>query len=177
MKATRSRAIIAGAVGAAVASGCLGAGLAGYRINMTPSYPVGLWRVSPLSRPAEAGDLVLICPPAAAVFKRAKERGYLLGGPCPGRIAPLIKKVVAVAGQQVDVGAAVRIDGHPLPHSDLRAADAMGRPLVAYAGGVVPAGSLFLHSEFEGSYDSRYFGPVPAAGVIGLAQPVLTFRG
>ncbi|MFG1465857.1 conjugative transfer signal peptidase TraF [Xanthobacter sp. DSM 24535] len=177
MKATRRRAIIVGAVGAAVAGGFLGAGLAGYRINVTPSYPVGLWRVSPLSRPAEVGDLVLICPPASEIFERAKERGYLLGGPCPGWIAPLIKKIVAVAGQQIDVGAAIRIDGRLLPHSDLRAADAGGRPLIAYSGGVVPAGFLFLHSEFEGSYDSRYFGPVPAAGVIGLAQPVLTFGG
>ena len=166
-----------GAAGAALASGILGAGLAGYRINVTPSYPVGLWRVSPLSRQAEVGDLILICPPASEIFERAKERGYLRFGPCAGWIAPLIKKVAAVAGQRVDIGAAVRIDGHLLPHSGLRAADAMDRPLIAYGGGVVPAGFLFLHSDFEGSYDSRYFGPVPAAGVIGLAWPVLTFGG
>ncbi|MBB4116372.1 type IV secretory pathway protease TraF [Rhizobium sp. BK226] len=44
-----------------------------------------------------------------------------------------------------------------------------------YAGGIVPPGYLFLHSSFEGSYDSRYFGPVPDAGILGLARPVFTF--
>jgi len=42
-------------------------------------------------------------------------------------------------------------------------------------GGVVPSGYLFLHSSFASSYDSRYFGPVPATGLLGLARPVLTF--
>ena len=60
--------------------------------------------------------------------------------------------------------------------SDLRAADAGGRALLPYAGGVVPPGHVFLHSDFAGSYDSRYFGPVPIAGVLGLARPVLTVR-
>jgi len=36
-------------------------------------------------------------------------------------------------------------------------------------------GTLFLHSDFVGSYDSRYFGPLPAEGTLGLAQEVLTF--
>ncbi|MCK1326662.1 S26 family signal peptidase [Bradyrhizobium sp. 156] len=39
---------------------------------------------------------------------------------------------------------------------------------------VVPPGHLSLHSPFAGSYDSRYFGPVPSAGLLGLARPLLT---
>jgi type IV secretory pathway protease TraF len=44
-----------------------------------------------------------------------------------------------------------------------------------HRGGTVEADALFLHSDFVGSYDSRYFGPLPAEGVLGLAQEVLTF--
>jgi len=46
---------------------------------------------------------------------------------------------------------------------------------VPWSGGVVPLGHLYLHSSFVGSYDSRYFGPVPAEGVLGRAVPVITF--
>ena len=38
----------------------------GLRINMTPSYPRGLWRIETLDRPVAVGDLVFICPPVTA---------------------------------------------------------------------------------------------------------------
>jgi type IV secretory pathway protease TraF len=40
---------------------------------------------------------------------------------------------------------------------------------------MVRAGEVYLHSDFIGSWDSRYFGPVPVSGVLGLAQEVLTY--
>jgi conjugative transfer signal peptidase TraF len=148
---------------------------AGLRINMTPSYPRGLWRIETLDRPAAVGDRVFICPPDTAVFEFAFKRGYIRRGLCAGGLSPLIKTVAAVGGQRIDVAARVSIDGRLLPHSDVQRTDATGRLLTPFAGGVVPAGTLFLHSDFAGSYDSRYFGPIPASGILGLARPVLTF--
>ncbi|WP_329610397.1 S26 family signal peptidase [Jiella pelagia] len=87
----------------------------------------------------------------------------------------MIKTVVATSGHRVGVATSITIDGRDLPHSELQAADGSGRSLPPYPGGVVPFGSLFLHSPFKGSYDSRYFGPIPAKGVLGLATPILTF--
>lgn len=163
------------AVGAAVMASCAIAGrCAGLRINMTPSYPRGLWRIVMLDRPAAVGDLVFICLPNTARFERAFTRGYIRRGLCAGGLSPLIKTVAAVGGQQVDVAGQVSIDGRALPDSNVRQTDAAGRPLAPFAGSVVPAGALFLHSNFAGSYDSRYFGPIPASGVLGLARPVLT---
>ncbi len=153
------------------ASGWLG----GYRLNETPSYPLGLWRIEPIERPAAVGDRVFICPPRTPAFAIAIERGYVRRGICPGLLSPLIKTVAAVAGQQIDVHASVSVDGLPLGHSEIHAVDAQGRALVPYVGGIVPAGALYLHSDFAGSYDSRYFGPIPATGLLGLARPVLTF--
>ncbi|MGY3116171.1 conjugative transfer signal peptidase TraF [Bradyrhizobium sp. S3.14.4] len=162
--------------GAGLVAAVAGAGwCAGLRINMTPSYPRGLWRIAPLDRAATAGDLVLICPPVTAEFERAFARGYIRRGLCAGGLSPLIKTVAAIGGQQVDVTDQVSIDGRPLPDSDVRQSDAAGRPLTPFAGGVVPAGELYLHSDFAGSYDSRYFGPIPSSGVLGLARPVFTF--
>ncbi|RVL88179.1 conjugative transfer signal peptidase TraF [Sinorhizobium meliloti] len=147
----------------------------GYRINLTPSEPLGLWRIVKLDRAAEVGDLVFICPPRTAAMQEARHRGYLRSGLCPGGVAPLIKTVIAVAGQRVEVAANVRVDGRDVARSKLADRDGEGRPLTPFGGGIVPAGSLFLHSAFAGSYDSRYFGPVPASGILGLAQEVLTY--
>jgi len=174
---TRQRCTIAilGA-GTALVVGIVIAGwCAGLRLNMTPSYPRGLWRIEALDRPAAVGDLVFICPPDTAAFERAFDRGYIRRGLCAGGLSPLIKTVAAVGGQQVDVADQVSIDGRSLPSSIVHHADAAGRPLSPFAGGVVPAGELFLHSDFAGSYDSRYFGPIPSSGVLGLARPILTF--
>ncbi len=149
-------------------------GLAGgYRLNLTPSEALGLWRVKELHRPVTVGDLVFVCPPSSAPFLEARERGYLRYGLCVGGLAPLIKTVAALPGQQVEIGENVTVDGRPIPASGVRAADGEGRPLRPFAGGIVPPGHLFLHSSFASSYDSRYFGPLPTSGLLGLARPVL----
>ncbi|MBB4571566.1 conjugative transfer signal peptidase TraF [Rhizobium leucaenae] len=162
-------------VTAALLGAIVTAGLGGYRINFTPSEPLGLWRIIKLDRAADVGDLVFICPPRTAAMQEALSRGYLRSGLCPGGVAPLIKTVIAVAGQRIEVAASVRIDGRDVGRSTLVDRDGEGRPLTPFGGGIVPAGSVFLHSAFAGSYDSRYFGPVAASGILGLAQEVLTY--
>lgn len=148
--------------------------LGSLRLNLTPSEPLGLWRIEPLTRPVVVGDLVFVCPPPGSIVNLGLERGYFRQGLCPGGVAPLIKTVAALAGADITIGAAVVANGHPLPSSRLALADSAGRPLAAWSGGRVPPGHLFLHSPFRGSYDSRYFGPVPEGGILGLARPVVT---
>nr|WP_246289088.1 conjugative transfer signal peptidase TraF [Rhizobium indigoferae] len=147
----------------------------GYRINLTPSEPLGLWRIVPLHRPVAIDDLVFICPPETAAMRVARVRGYLRSGSCPGGVAPLIKTVIAVAGQNAEIGASVSVDGRVISSSRLAPRDGKGRPLTPFPSGIVPPGYVFLHSGFSGSYDSRYFGPVPISGILGLAQKVFTY--
>lgn len=149
---------------------------AGLRVNLSPSYPLGLWRIQALHHDVRVGDLVFICPPLTASFDLAFERGYIRSGLCPGWRSPLIKTVVALPGQEIEIASSVTIDGQPLPSSDLQPVDGAGRQLRPFGGGVVPTGMLFLHSDYEGSYDSRYFGPIPAKGVLGLAGPILAYE-
>ncbi|WP_320197235.1 conjugative transfer signal peptidase TraF (plasmid) [Agrobacterium rosae] len=148
----------------------------GFRLNLTPSEPLGLWRIVTLQRPVEVGDLVFICPPATASFEEARHRGYVRRGLCPGGYAPLIKTVVALPGQHVEIGGNITVDRTPLASSIVRASDGEGRPITPFKTGIVPLRNLFLHSSFASSYDSRYFGPVPDTGLLGLARPVLTFE-
>ncbi|MDL2406142.1 conjugative transfer signal peptidase TraF [Rhizobium calliandrae] len=145
------------------------------RINMTPSEPLGLWRIADPDRPIVAGDRVFICPPQTTAFSAGLRLGYLRRGLCPGGYAALIKTVIAFAGDRIEIGPAVRVNGVEIVGSALRPIDGKGRPLAPTPGGIVPPAEVFLFSRYPASWDSRYFGPVPASGILGLAQEVLTY--
>lgn len=175
MRDRRRVVALLAAVSVAVATSALVAAVFGLRLNTTPSEPLGLWRIVPLDRPPRVGDRLFVCLPRTAPFEEARRRGYLRFGLCSGWRGPLIKQVAALGGARVAVGHSVAIDGMPLPNSTLRAHDGEGRVLAPFVGGVLPERAIFLHSGFEGSYDSRYFGPVPLDGVLGRAVPLFTF--
>ena len=120
-----------------------------------------------------AAGLGVVLPALPEAHRReARARGYLRFGLCAGRLAPLIKTVVATSGQAIEIADDVRVDGRPLLHSRIARVDGQGREMVPYDGGIVPPGAVFLHSEFPGSFDSRYFGPSPMDGILGLAREV-----
>jgi len=141
--------------------------------NPSDSVAVGWYRVDlqghgtgSLPRRLEVGSIVLTTlPPDAAAL--AAQRGYL-----PARV-PLLKRVGAVAPQEVCIaGGIVRIDG--VPSAAVLPADRWGRPLPSWQQcRRLDSGELFLLSATNpASFDSRYFGPVSASAVIGVAHPV-----
>ena len=134
--------------------------------NASASAPVGLYSLDTDARP-RLGDLVAIAPPAATALMMA-ERHYLPIG------VPLMKHVAALPGQQVcRVGAAVSVDGRPAAVAKAR--DRLGRRLPRWQGcHRVRPGELFLLNPAPDSLDGRYFGALPAAGLIGTAHPILT---
>ena len=74
-------------------------GLAGYRINLTASMPLGIWRKSTV---LQAGSYIAACIPAdTPAAQVAIERGYISPGLCPGGFAPLLKQIVAFPGDTV----------------------------------------------------------------------------
>ncbi len=145
--------------------------------NPSDSVAVGWYRVDPLARrtssplrplqpPLHVGSIVLVPLPAEAATLAA-QRGYL-----PTRI-PLLKRVGAVAPQVVCIAdGSVRIDG--VPSAAVLPADRWGRPLPSWPQcRRLRPGELFLLSVTNpASFDSRYFGPVSASAVIGVARPV-----
>lgn len=172
----RRRRVVALSCAFAAIIGIGGAGaVGGLRLNLTPSAALGLWRIETLHRPIALGDLVFICPPSSEPFEIARDRGYLQRGLCAGGFAPLLKTVAALSGQCIEIGVSVIVDGRPIPSSDVRSVDGEGRALRHFTGGSVLPDHLFLHSSFASSYDSRYFGPIPTSGLLGVARPVLTF--
>ena len=134
--------------------------------NVSASAPIGLYRVG--FEPPARGDLVLVRTPES-VAEFAAERGYL------PRNVPLVKRVAAQPGEHVCafneaiviggeiVARRLGTDGrgHPLPWwNECRR---LGRDEVFLLGG-----------DAAGSFDSRYFGPVTSARVIGRLAPLWT---
>lgn len=137
--------------------------------NASDSVPIGWYRVDPPGRRTDSllvGSIVLIrLPDAIAAF--AAQRGYLPRG------IPLLKRVGAVSPQEVCItDGSVRIDDVPVAVALL--ADRMGRSLRAWPGcRRLRSGELFLLSTTNpGAFDSRYFGPVDASAVLGVAHPL-----
>jgi conjugative transfer signal peptidase TraF len=155
----------------------LAAPTARLRLNLSPSLPRGLYRLLPADA-LVPGQLVLACPPAD--FARlALARGYLPPGPCPGGSQPLGKLLLAVAGDRLQVTpAGIALDGIVLPSTASAATDRAGRPLPHWAGPHrVAPGTLWLISPHPRSLDSRYFGPVACARILGRLQPLATATG
>jgi conjugative transfer signal peptidase TraF len=156
-------------------AGCHRAGL---WINTTDSMPMGLWRQTANQAP-RAGDVVLLCLPANPATELGQARGYIAPGPCPTGQEVLLKPIAAGAGDVVTVSpAAVTVNGHAIANSAQLPEDSRGRPLPAYPAGTyrVPAGEIWLVSPHNRrSFDSRYFGPVPASLVRSTVRPVWVF--
>lgn len=147
----------------------------GVRVNVSSSAPRGLYRAG--TGPPTRGAWVVACVHAgAAVVGRA--RGYLGPGPCPGGAQPVLKRVVALAGDVVELGPqALAVNGQVLPGSASAAADRLGRPLPHAVSGrhVVGADELWLVStRMPNSWDSRYLGPFSRSQVRAVAHPVWT---
>ncbi len=177
---TRRRAAPAGYAAGALLAGALGtAQVVGLRVNDTASMPRGLWQVSTVDAPLRRDEIVAVCLPDAPSIREAAVRGYIPAGDCPGGYEPLVKPVAAVAGDLVTVTqAGVAVDGQPVENTAQLAQDSAGRPLRPVPAGVyqVMPGQIWLLSGHDPrSFDSRYFGPVPAANVKGVAQPLWVF--
>lgn len=157
---------------AALAAPELLAPAARWAYNPSDSVPRGWYRIEPAGRVADAlhvGDIVLArLPPEAAAL--AAQRGYL-----PQRI-PLLKRIGAMAPQRVCmVQRTVYVDDVPVALA--RETDGLGRSLPVWSHcRALRAGELFLLSATNlASFDSRYFGPIDAAAVLGHAQPMWTW--
>ena len=139
-------------------------GFLGFRINTSPSLPMGLY----VTTADSAANLVEFCPaePFAAL---AITRGYRDSGICPDGAAPLLKPVVARPGDVVELSTqGICVNGALLFNTAPLSKDTKGRPLQAWPFGryVVAPGTVWAASSYHPrSFDSRYFGPISAGAI------------
>src|SRR5262245_26612299 len=105
--------------------------LSPYRWNGSSSVPIGVYHVR-RGQP-EVGELIAFyLPKEVALY--AKERGYIgFGFSCPGWAQPLLKPVVAVAGDAVTIApTGVTVRGFALSNTKVFEADSQGRAHVVW---------------------------------------------
>lgn len=133
--------------------------------NASPSVPIGFYWVRSGEHLA-SGDLAVVAPPQH-IARYLDEGGYLPLG------VPLLKPVAALPGQIVcRIADMILIEGMIVGRA--RASDRLGRTLPSWQGcqTLGPDQLFFMNAEREDSLDGRYFGPFPAASVIGIATPL-----
>jgi len=143
------------------------------RFNWTLSAPVGVYRELP--GPSRRGDLALLCLPSN-IERLGRARSYLSSGSCGSGSSPVLKQVVALPGDEVEVRQDFfAVNGRMLDRSELRDVDSLGRPLAHVPLGYrkVPDGEAWvLGIHRERSWDSRYFGPIPIESIVGRVEPL-----
>ena len=135
--------------------------------NASESVPRGLYRVRSIESLA-VGDLVVVMPPEPlATF--LSDRGYL-----PVTVL-LIKHVLALPGQSVcRTEGLIKVDGTVMGTALTH--DRRDRALPDWQGcRLIAQDELFLMNPDEpGSFDGRYFGPIPRTTIMGRADPIFT---
>src|SRR5271170_1111815 len=131
------------------------------RIALTDSAtPAGIYQMRPLSS-FSRGELVAACLPSD-IAHFAVSRGYLSVSPiseCPDHAAPIGKLLLALPGDQVEIGPDfIAINGQRFARSATAQRDGSGRRLPRTPPGEyrVPAGSFWLFGFNDPrSFDSR----------------------
>lgn len=135
----------------------------GLRINASPSLPVGLYVAT--SR-ADA-NLAEFCP-TAPFASLSVSRGYRDRGVCPDGGAPLLKPVVARAGDR---------NGQLVAYTAALRTDTKGRELVPWPSGLyrVETDAVWVASSYTvRSFDSRYLGPIRTHCIRDFVRPLVT---
>ncbi len=168
------RTIIRGIGVATVGLSCVAAAAAitGARINTSYSLPLGIYVRTDDSH----SELIEFCP-VQPFAGESRERGYRTrGSACPDGAVPILKPVVAVAGDQVVLSAdGIHVNGRLLPKTAPLLRDGAGRSLHPWPFGsyLVEKGTVWVASTYNrGSYDSRYMGPIKTAQIRARLRPL-----
>lgn len=135
-------------------------------LNTSASEPLGLYRR--VAAPPRVGALIAFRPPDAAL-------GYLRTA-LPGRArGSILKGVVAGPGMLACADARLSVNGWSLGPIGTR--DRAGRPLPRWRGcHRLAAGEFIVFSNrIPNSFDSRYYGPVRDAEILGVYAPWWTW--
>ena len=146
---------------------------AGLRLNSTQSLPLGIYIVST----AADANLVEFCPPEP-YSQISVVRGYRNPGICPDGDDPLLKPVIAKPGDTVVFSAlGLQVNGVLLRNTAPQSRDRRGLPLPHFPFGTykVRSDSVWVASSYHPlSFDSRYFGPIPAVAIRNRLKALLT---
>jgi len=133
------------------------------RLNVSPSVPLGLYRLTAVPAHLDHGMLVVLPVPRSVQHVWSSW-------------VPLLKPIAGLAGDRVCHQENVLYVNGVSYGPVLR--EAHGRPLLHIGDGcqILPEGALFLASPMVRSLDSRYYGAVRMTDIAGVAFPIAIGR-
>ena len=135
--------------------------------NASASVPIGLYAVQPEGA-LHLDSLVVVSPPEPLASFLA-DRGYLPKG------VPLLKHIAALPGQIVcRFDRTITVDGKTLARHFCETVVAAHFPCGTAAARSLPDAVFLMNRQVEDSLDGRYFGVLPAAAIVGQAEPLWT---
>ncbi|OCB03461.1 hypothetical protein BBC27_07820 [Acidithiobacillus ferrivorans] len=166
-----------------------------WRLNLSPSEPMGIWSVTPITPGTRLsgtllsgtrlhiGEVVTLCPPLPHGYHYGwlEDKAHAANACADGR-APFLKTIVAGPGDMIrETGQGVAINGHPLPDSrPLPFTTSKPQVRLPQWRGTVTlkAGQFWAYGAGDPrfSFDSRYWGPFRQAQVRGVAHPVAVWK-
>ncbi len=143
-------------------------------INSTSSMPKGIYQE--ISVPLKIGSLVEVCLPIR-IAQFGLARGYIHAGNCPGNAEPVLKEVVALENDTVQINKhEVIVNGQTLPHSQILAYDENAQPLtpiIINGHFVLTKEEVWLYGNQDlKSWDSRYYGAVKRSAIRHILKPI-----
>lgn len=138
----------------------------GVEVNFSSSMPQGIWIRSPMPFQDARGDVVSV-----------KQDGILNISKYAGK-HDILKRVLAISGDVISYdGNNLTVNGTLITNSKIYEIDGRGDflPRVSFPV-TVPAGMVWLFSDDEKGYDSRYFGPVPLENIKSGARLIWRFN-
>lgn len=150
----------------------------GFRVNLTESIPIGLYRITKTGTIKNA--YVIFCPDDRASFKIALDRGYIDHGLYCEGYGYLMKKVVAVSGNMISVNSdGVFVNQVLIPYSKPKLKDGMNRKLPQWQVNnhqLKDDEVMTMTSQSEWSFDGRYYGLVRSGQIKGIITPIWVRR-
>jgi conjugative transfer signal peptidase TraF len=148
------------------------AAIGGVRINTSYSLPLGIY----VRTHDHDARLIEFCPVEPFAAESSERGSRTRGTTCADGAVPLLKPIVAVAGDRIvlsDEG--MRVNGRLLPKTAPLFRDSAGRSLHPWRFGVytVEDGAVWVASTYNrGSYDSRYMGPIKISQIRARLRPL-----
>lgn len=149
-----------------------------FQINLTPSMPLGLYRVIQKAS-IQRSDIVVVCLPHQ-IAQEGLQQGYLTQGKCPSGTIAVVKEVIATPGDTINLtqeGIRVNNQFYLAPQRLVDSHGLLIKRFVEY-GVYSNINDYWLYGSHspEDSWDSRYFGSIHRENIKHVMEPIFLFN-
>jgi len=146
------------------------------RFNFTPSMPIGFYYQVANPEKLQRGQTVEVCLPKV-IGEEGLQRGYLNKGYCEGGFEPVIKELIAIPGDTVQIPQEGILVNQIFYYAPFIKFDMHGNAMSSYPVKQIKNTNqywLYGANDPEYSWDSRFYGGVDRANIQGAIWPFIT---